>query len=87
MTVVAGIATRNMRWMFTGRDHAIVTGAADTDYLRVVNGKHGHEHIGVMAVFAHVARLNMRRALAGGVRAVMAVNAITGNIQVIEIRR
>ena len=40
-----------------------------------------------MTVFTDVRRLNMRRALAGRLRAVMAVNAVTRDVRVIEVRR
>ena len=87
MTVVASIATRNMRWMFACRYHAIVTRAANANYLCVVDRKRGRKHVGVVAVIADIACLDMRRVLTGSLRAIMAVDAITRDVQVIEIRR
>jgi hypothetical protein len=52
VTVVARVVAGDMSWVFAGRDDAIVTGTAGTNYLRVVDGKHRHKHIGVVAVFA-----------------------------------
>ena len=56
MTIVAGIAARDMGRVLAGRRDAIVTGAAGTRYLRVVDRVHGREPVGVMAVFADVGR-------------------------------
>ena len=48
---------------------------------------HGDEYIGVVAIFANVRRLNVRQVLANRVHAVMAINAIASDVQMIEICR
>lgn len=67
--------------------HSVVTGRAGPQYLAVVNGENGREHIRRMAVFTYVGRLYVCRVLARSVRAVMAAEAVARNIHVIEIRR
>ena len=64
-----------------------MTRAAGADDLRMVNGKNGRKHVGVMAILADVARLDVRRILAGCLDAVVAINAVTRNVPVVEIRR
>ena len=86
VAIVAGIAAREVRWVLTSCNYAIVTGATGADDLGMVDAKHGRKYVGVMAVLANVAGLNMRKVLADGIHAVMAVNAATGDIQMIEIR-
>ena len=85
VAVIAGIAAGEMCRVLAGRNYAIVTRATGADDLRMVDAKRGREYVGVMAVLANVARLNMRKVLANGVHAVMAVNAATGDIQMIKI--
>ena len=87
MTVIAIVATRNVRRILADCDHVIVTGAARTNYLRMVDRKYRREQIGVVAVFAHIARLNMCRILADGRGTVMAAKTVARDIDVIEIRR
>ena len=38
MTVIARLATRNVCQVLTGRRNAVVTGSANADNLRVVDG-------------------------------------------------
>ena len=85
MTVVAGVATGDVRRVFAGRRDAVMTGAAGTQHLRVINGEHRREHVGSVAILAHVGRLYMRRAFANGFGAVVAVDAIAGDVHMIEI--
>jgi len=87
VTIVTGVVAGDVSRVFAGCGNAIMTGAADADDLRVVNSKYGHKNIGAVAVFADVARLNMRRALSGSVHAVMAVDAAARDIDVIKVRR
>ena len=87
MAVVAVIAARNVCRVLAGRRHAIVTGAAGTNDLGVVNRVRGHEYTGVVAVFADGSRLDVRRVLADRIRAVVATAAVIRDIYVIEIRR
>lgn len=85
MAVIAGIAARNMRWMFACRDDAVMTAVAGTDNLGVVNGKDRRKDVGVVAIFANIAAENMCRVLANGVDAVMAVNTLTSDVQMVEV--
>ena len=85
VAVVAGVAAGEVCRVFARCNYAIVTGATGADDLGMVDAKHGREYVGVMAVLANVAGLNMRNVLANGVHAVMAVNAATGDVQMIKI--
>ena len=86
VTIVAGIVAGDVRRVFADCDDAVMTGAADADDMRVVDGKCGHEHIGVVAVFADVTGLNMCLILAACIHAVMAVNTVARNVEVVKIR-
>ena len=85
VAVVAGIAAGEVCRVLAGCNYAIVTGATGADDLRMVDAKRRRKYVGVMAVLANVAGLNMRKVLANGVHAVMAINAATGDIQMIKI--
>ena len=85
VAVVAGIAAGEVCRVLARSNYAIVTGAAGSDDLGMVDGEGGCEYVGVMAVLANVAGLNMCKVLTNGVHAVMAVNAATGDVQVIKI--
>jgi len=87
MTVVAGIATGDMSRVFASRNGAVMAGAAGAYHLRMIDGKRGRKHVGGMAVFANVGGLYVCRGLAGGVGAVMAVDAVTRDVNVIEVGR
>lgn len=87
VTIIAGVIAGDVRRMFAGRRDAVMAGTAHTDDMCMVNRKHGHKHISVVAVFADVASLNMcRRFLAGGIHTVVAVDAASCNVDVIEVR-
>ena len=72
MTIVAGVAAGNMSRVLSGCGDAVMTGAASSQYLGVIDGHHGCPEIRGVAVFADIRRLNVRSILAGPVRAVMA---------------
>ncbi len=84
MTVVTIIAAGDVRRVFAGRRDAVMTGAAGTQYLGVIHGSHRRPHIGVMAVFTNISRLYMCKILTGCCCAVMAADAVTRDIDVIE---
>lgn len=86
MTIITIIATVQVSRVFAGRGDAIMTGAAGAKDLCVIDGKDGREHVRVMAVFADIAGLNMCRALADRLRAIMAVDAVAGDIHMVEVR-
>jgi len=72
VTIVAGVAAGNMSRVLSGCGDAVMTGAASSQYLHVINSDHGCPEIRGVAVLADVRRLNVRSILAGRVRAVMA---------------
>lgn len=53
----------------------------------MVNGVHGCENIGVVAILADVRSRDMHRVLVCCIGAVMAARAIADDIHVVEIRR
>jgi len=86
MTVVAGIAAGDVRWVLTNCSKAIVARAARAEDLGVVNGHHWRKYISRMAVFADVGCIYMPHILAGRLGAIVTAYAITHDVQVIEIR-
>jgi len=87
VAIVAGFAADEVCRVLASRDYAVVTGVAGTDDLRMVDRVYGCKYIGVMAVLANIAGLNMFYILANGIHAVMAVNTGTGDVQMIKICR
>ena len=87
MAVITGIATGDVRCMLAGRNRAIVAGAASTDHLGVIDTNHGLPQVSAVTVFADGGRLDVSRALAGGLDTVMAAGTVTGDIDMIKIRR
>ena len=86
MAVIAGIAAGQVSWIFAGRGYAIVTRAASADNLSVVNGVYWRPSVGVMAIFANVACLNVCEILARRRGAIVAVNAVIREIRMVEVR-
>jgi hypothetical protein len=64
-----------------------VTGIAGAHNLCVVHGKYRSKHVGVVTILANVTGLNMREVFTDGIGAVVTVDAIARDIEVIEIRR
>lgn len=87
VTIVAIITAVHVGRVLAGRRYTVMTGTACPQYLRMINRKHGCPDIRVMAVLAHVRSLNMRRTLARCLHAVVATNAISRDVYVVEIRR
>ena len=87
MTVIAGDAACDMRRVLAGSDDTVMAGAAGPDHLAVIDSHHGHENVGAVAIFTDIGRLNVCQVLARCIRAVMAANAVAGNIYVVEICR
>jgi len=85
VAVVAVIAAINVCRVLASCRDAVMAGAANAHNLRVVDSEYGREHICVVTVLAHVGRLNVRRTFARGFRAVVAVDAVTGDVDVIEV--
>jgi len=82
---VAGYRSVEVTRVLTRRRHAVVTVRTRAEHLGMIDGKYRREHIRRVAVFTDVRRLHMRRVFTGGVCAVMAAKAISGNVHVIEI--
>jgi len=87
VAVVAGDATGDVGWVLADGNDAVVTGTASPDYLIVINDHLGRKNICVVAVFADIRSLNVCRVLTDCVRAVMAADTGTGDVQMVEIRR
>jgi len=87
VTVIAGVAAGNVCLVFAACGGAVMTGAASSQYLGVIDGHHRGPEIRGVAIFADVRRLNVRSILAGRLRAVMAAYAIAGDVQVVKICR
>ena len=87
VAIVTGVAAGEVGGMLAGGYDAIVTGAAGTDYLRVINGEHRRKYVGAVAVFTDISCLNVCLVFACCLHTVVTVDAISGDIQVIEIRR
>jgi len=86
VTVVAIVATGDMRRVLACRNDAVVAGAAGTDNLGVVHGVSRNPDIGVMAVFANFRGQNVCRVFAGRLNTVVAARAVAGDTYVIKIR-
>ena len=84
MAIVAVIATRNVCRVLAGRRNPVMTRAAGTNHLRMIDGIGRGPHIGVVAVLANDGRLNMRRTLARCIDTVVAVGAVACDVGVIE---
>ena len=87
VTIVTGIAAVYVRRMFASRNEAVMTGATGAHHLCVVNGKDWRKHVGVVTVFTNIAALYVGQAFAGSVGAIVAIDAVAGDIHMIEIRR
>ena len=87
VTIVTRIAAVYVRRVFSCGYEAVMAGAADAHHLRVVNGKDGRKHVGVVTVFTNIAGLYVGQAFAGSVGAIMTVDTIASDVDVIEIRR
>ena len=84
VAIVAVIAARDMRRIFPFCGEAVMTGAATSQHLRVVYRKHRLPRRRAVAIFANSRRLDMSWTLSACSNAVVAANAITENVAVIE---
>ena len=85
MTIVTVNSTVYMRRRLPGRNHAVMTRPASSEYLGVIDGEGRRPNIRRMAVFANIRRLNMRERFTGGFNAVMTADAVAGDIDVIKV--
>ena len=86
VAIVAVIATGNMRCILAGRSIAIVARRTGTDDLRVIDRIGRHPGIRFVAILTDIRCLDVSRGFAGCIRAIVTVDAITRNVDVIEIR-
>jgi hypothetical protein len=87
VSVVAGFAAGNMRRIFADGNEAVMAGATGSQYLRVINTHHGRKHIGGVAILTDTRCLNVCRVLTCRFCTVVTTDTVTGDIQVIEVRR
>ena len=87
VAIITRIGTGDMRWIFAGRNGAIVAGATGTDDLRVIDNGRWKPQCVAMAVFANVGGLNVGRALASGSGGIVTANAVVRDTDVIEASR
>jgi len=85
VAVVAGVATRDMTGMLAGRHGAVMAGGAGADHLCVINGVGRSPLHPVMTVGADVGRIDVRRRFARRIHAVVATEAVTGDVYMVEI--
>ena len=85
VAVVTIVATRDMRWMFSGRADAVMTSRAIAEYLCVIDRYHGCPDRRTMAVLANIRGLNMHRPLTGHISTIVASHAVVRDIDMVEI--
>jgi hypothetical protein len=87
VTVITGVAAGDVCGCLAGCRIAVVTGAASTNYLDVVDSYCWRPKIHAVAVLTNKGCLNVRDRLASRVGAVMAVRAAARNAGMIKISR
>ena len=86
MTVIAVVAAGNMRRILACSSDTIMTRAATSEYLRVINGHDGHKSNRRVAVFTDICRSDVSWTLAGCVRAIVTGTATPDHLCVIDGR-
>ncbi len=86
MTIVTIIAAIHVRRVLAGGRNAVVTGAARTDDLRMIDDKCGSKYVSGMAVLTDIGRLDMRGVFADSFGAVVAIEAAASDVDVVEVR-
>ena len=87
MATVALFDRRDVRRMLAGRGRPIMAGRTAAQDLQVIHGVGRCPDDIVVAVFTDVGGLNVGRALAGGLDAIVTIDAVAGNVGVIEVGR
>jgi len=87
MAIVTIVTARDVRRVLAGRYVAIVTRATSSENLRVIDRISRCPDDVVMAVLADVGCRDMRRVFAGRVGTIMAADAVSGDVGVIEVGR
>lgn len=72
--------------VLAGGNRTVVTGRTGTEHLGMIDRYHGRKYVGRMAVLADVCRLRMGRVFTRRVGAIVATEAITRDIYMVEIR-
>jgi hypothetical protein len=85
MAIIAGIAARDMGWVFACRNNTIMTAVAGANDLRVVNGEYWCKDVGVVAVLANITGLDVCQVLASGIDTVMTVNTLASDVQMVKV--
>jgi len=86
VAVIACIATGDVHGAFALGDTAVVTGAARTNDLQVINANHGLPRRRAMTIFANIRGIDVVRALACSGTAIVATAAIRCGRVVIKTR-
>lgn len=73
-----------MRRAFADGVGAVVTGAAASENLAMINRRSRCKYCRGVAVFADICRLYVRRILADRVRAIVAAHTVVGDTRVVE---
>ena len=87
MAIIAIIATRNVRRVFSAGYRAVMAGRASTNHLRVIHQIGGSEERRIVAVFANIGGRNMIEILTDRLSAIVTAKAVARNVGVIEICR
>jgi len=85
VTVVAVVATGDVRRVLAGGRDTVVTGTAGAQYLCVIDRKDGRPDVRRMAIFTDIACLQVRRTFSGRFDTVMAADAVARNVDVVEV--
>jgi hypothetical protein len=87
MTIVTGIAAREVGRVLAGCRHSVVTRITGANDLYVIDRVHRRKDVGIVAVFTNIARLDVGRILACRIHSIVAVDAISNDVQMVEIGR
>lgn len=87
VAIVTVVAACNVCRVLASGEYAVVAGPASSKNLRMVYGERRRPQVCRMAVFANVCCLSVIGCLARRLYAVVAVHAVAGNVDVIEIGR
>jgi hypothetical protein len=87
VTIIAGIVAGNVSWVFTDSNVAVMTGAAVTNNLRMVDGQYRRENIRAVAVLADFAGLDVIYVFTDSFDPIVAVDATSDDTHMIEVCR
>jgi len=71
MTVITGVTTGDMRWMFTGCRRTVVTATAGSDHRRMIHTSDHAKATGHVAIFTSIGAVDVLRVLARRLHAVV----------------